>query len=41
MLGVFCEHSMEEDKGVVLGRALVTSLKGAGEVKGAVFREGG
>lgn len=40
-VGVFCEQSMDEDKGVVLGRALVTSLRGASEVKGAAFREGG
>lgn len=29
-VGVFCEQPMDEDKGVVLGRALVTSLRGAG-----------
>lgn len=40
-VGVFCEQPMDEDKGVVLGRALVTSLRGAGEMKDAAFREGG
>lgn len=38
---VWCEQSMDKDKGVVIERALVTSLRAAGGVKGATFSLGG